>query len=60
MLQVVTFTRSCSFFKNRQHGSGHLEKKRNPGAMSYEQMLKKKQCIVTIQNGFRLNRAPPF
>ena len=56
MLQVVTFTRSCSFFKNHQHGSGHLEKKRNPGAMSYEQMLKKKQCIVTIKNIAKVKR----
>ena len=36
-----------------------LKKKETP-ALSYEQMLKKKQCIVTIKNGFRLNRAPPF
>ena len=36
------------FFKNRSRGSGW--KKNNPGSMSYEQMLKKKKCIVTIKN----------
>ena len=38
------------FFKNRQRGSGHRGKKGNLGTMSHEQMLKKKQCIVTIKN----------
>lgn len=36
------------FYKNRSRGSGW--KKENPGYMSYEQMLKKKKCIVTIKN----------
>jgi len=36
------------FFKNRGCGSGY--KKLNPGNLSYEQLLKKKKCIVTIQN----------
>lgn len=36
------------FYKNRGVGSGW--KKNNPGNMSYEQMLKKKKCIVTIKN----------
>ena len=36
------------FFKNRSRGSGW--KRNNPGNMSYEQMLKKKKCIVTIKN----------
>ena len=38
------------FFRNRQRGSGHRGKKGNPGTMSYEQILKKKHCIVTIKN----------
>ena len=38
------------FVKNRQRGSGHSGKKGNPGSMSYEQILKKKRCIVTIKN----------
>ena len=41
------------FFKNRQRGSGHRGKKGNPGAMSYEQILKKKHCIVYCLLFFR-------
>ena len=36
------------FFKNRQRGSGR--KGKNPGSMSYEDMLKKKKCLITIKN----------
>ena len=38
------------FFKNRQRGSEHRGKKGNPGSMSYEDMLKKKKCLITIKN----------
>ena len=38
------------FFKNRQRGSGCKGKKNNPGNMSYEDMLKKKRCIIKIKN----------
>lgn len=38
------------FFKNRQRGSGCRGKKGNPGSLSYEDMLKKKKCIITIKN----------
>ena len=42
------FCAELLFFKNRSRGSGW--KKNNPGNISYEQMLKKKKCIVTIKN----------
>ena len=38
------------FFKNRQRGSGCEGKKGNPGSLSYEDMLKKKKCLITIKN----------
>lgn len=38
------------FFRNRGRGSGCRGREGNPGNMSYEQMLKKKKCIVTIKN----------
>ena len=60
MLQVVTLRGAALFLKIANMEADILKKKRNPGAMSYEKMLKKKQCIVTIKNGFRLNRSPPF
>jgi len=40
------------FFKNHGRGSGY--RKLNPGNMSYEQMLEKKKCIVTIKNSDNL------
>lgn len=42
------FCAELLFFKNPGVGSGW--KKNNPGDMFYEQMLKKKKCIVTIKN----------
>ena len=38
------------FFKNRQRRSGCKGKKNNPGNMSYEDMLKRKRCIIKIKN----------
>ena len=38
------------FFKNRQRGSGCEGKKGKPGSLSYEDMLKKKKCLITIKN----------
>ena len=38
------------FVKNRSIGSGCRRKKGNPGNLSYEQLLKKKRCIIEIKN----------
>lgn len=45
MLLVGIFYAVLLFFKNRSRGSGCRGKKGNPGSMSYEQMLKKKNVL---------------
>lgn len=45
MLLVGIFYAELLFFKNRSRGSGCRGKKGNPGSMSYEQMLKKKNVL---------------
>lgn len=42
------------FVKNRSRGAGASGKKYNPGRMSYEIMLKKKQSVITIKNKDKL------
>lgn len=44
------FFAELTFIKNRQRGGKRVANKGNPRRMSYEALLKKKQCIIQIKN----------
>ena len=44
------FFAEMTFFKNGERGGKNGGKKHNPGRMSYEALLKKKKCIIQIEN----------
>jgi len=44
------FFADFTFIRDQARGSGCRGRKANPGNLSYEQLLKKKQCIVQIKN----------